>query len=709
MPGMLGNNQSLDQDRAIELPEQDVLDRDAFVDSLVRALVTDIRDAEGKLIGWRSNGYVVGLTGPWGLGKSSILNLVADKLGSMSNVIVVTFNPWLFNGRDELLKGFFSELRAAMGRSEVDTANELREALDKYWGAINFAAHTVAAIVDAHGGGGAATAWWAKWGKKAKDAVGAPTDLSPEERRKSLEEKIANGKVAVAVLIDELDRVEDAEVRAVAQLVKAVGDIKGVSYLVAYDADRVTDALGRGDGDGRKESGMRYLEKIVQYPVPLRPLFSEDVDALFSALLAHHQISLPEPESDHERQVLSHLKLLITTPRDVKRLVGAFAIIERAVRQEISAVDVLAYSWLLTKAPIVRDAIAAQLDKVVDDPAEDELLKRFMGKEDETNSTLDPAVILGIPLSDQLSGLIRLLFPRFWKERLRDDSGMRLSRRRNLVRLLYLGNPPGAFSRAQIERIWAMQELDGVEIALRREQSEGKLTSLLDRMDDVLPHLAEGGDAIFWPALSRVLTRSDDWVTGAEPGYARIDDAATMLMRLGMRDQNKIPRVKAVIEALIIAGDLVIVPFILRKHLFAHGLTKHGSARGGETIYAKDETEQLYRREMPRYRAAVQGGVALRRLPNLEAIFVLANRNDWDDDLRVALTSQLQGLEALSTMASLLLPPGYGTELSTMDELFDVEAVRPRVEAVGDDTEVLESWVAQSLRRFRSILAGEAD
>src|SRR5947209_1309061 len=100
------------QDRPIESQAADKLDRGPFVDSLVRALIVDKFDDGGERIGRRATGHVVGLTGRWGLGKSSVLNLVDLKLGLTDHVVVAVFNPWLFKGRDELVAGFFNALRS---------------------------------------------------------------------------------------------------------------------------------------------------------------------------------------------------------------------------------------------------------------------------------------------------------------------------------------------------------------------------------------------------------------------------------------------------------------------------------------------------------------------------------------------------------------------------------------------------------------------
>lgn len=699
------SNKHPSQDRPISRNAEDKLDRGPFVASLIRALVRDEQDNGGKLTGRCSSGFVVGLTGKWGLGKSSILRLLELELGSMERVIVSYFNPWLFNGRDELMRGFFSGLREAMGRTNKEYARGLADALDRYWGAVDLAGHAVSAVLDAHGTAGVATTSWCKWGKRAKGALPKSEKLSPEAERRSLEQKIAKQKVAVVVLIDELDRLEDDEVRAVAQLVKAVGDIEGLSYLVAYDPDRVADALGRGEGAARKASGARYLEKIIQLPIPLRPLFDEDVEALLHAELRHHDVAAPTAEAENQQAILAQIKHEILTPRDIKRLVGAFAVLELATRGEIEPVDVLAYAWILTKTPGLRDALADRFDRVVSDPSEREMIVRLGLRLDEKQETSTPVQVIG-DCAAAHSELLTHLFPRFRVDRDADDDGSRLCRRRNIVRLLYLGNPPGAISRKDIEHIWGLADTDELQASLCELRRNGGLPAFLDRLDDFLPQLPASGDAIFWPALSKVLTRSSDWMTGTTPEYNLVDDAATTLMRLGLRDQRQNPRVKVAMTALIQSGDLAIAPWILRKQMYAHGLSKHSRSSGGEAVYTKQETLDLMQNETPRYRTAVLDGTALRRLPNVEAIYVIANQNAWDEDLHTAFTQQLKGRDALSTIAALILPPGHGSDREALSELFDPAQVSEELRQANFDDPHLEPWIASAVRQFKGILAG---
>lgn len=700
---MIGNiKHTARQDRPISRMPQDALDRGPFVENLVRSLVEDKIDAAGKLQGRISTGYVLGLTGEWGLGKSSVLNLLHGKLSSMAYVTVATFNPWLFRGRDELIRAFFSELRSAMGESTSEQIRAARGSLDRYWAAIDIAAHGGAAVAEAHGFVGASSLWKKISGQTKK--VIDPGELSPQQERKALEQKLKDSNCAIVVLIDELDRVDEDDVHAVAQLVKAVGDIKGISYLVAYDHDRVADALGRSSPN-RREYGERYLEKIVAHAVPLRPLFDEDVKALLDVAVQNFNAGLKPPANPREEKIEKWLVSHIRTPREVKRLVGSFAVLERAVRGEISPYEILAYAWILTKSTSLRDTIAREFDQLVENPGEDEVMNRItggMGKEDRKPS---PNEILGdaaVPHED----LLKLLFPRFGDDRHEESGrdGMQISLRQNLVRLLYLGNPPGLVSVAQIRDIWLIRDGEEMEERLRALMAEGVLGQVIDRMDDMSGDLPTEVDGVLWPAISRIVRRNEPWATHATSERTIADQAATLLMRLGLRDRSQAPRVRKATAGLIAAGDLMLAPFILRKHLFIHGLTKHGPAGAGDLIFTRKETAALLEQEAPRYRAAVLDGIALRYLTHLEATYVLSNTHQWDDELRKSLTDQLRDPEALATYATLLVPPGYSTDHSHLEEMFDLDVIEPVAAAI--DVTQLDPWVAASVQHLSRVMVG---
>ena len=57
-------------------------------------------------------GLVVGLTGPWGSGKSWVLNWVKSAINEEnSRTFVIDFNPWKSSRREDLVYSFLDSLR----------------------------------------------------------------------------------------------------------------------------------------------------------------------------------------------------------------------------------------------------------------------------------------------------------------------------------------------------------------------------------------------------------------------------------------------------------------------------------------------------------------------------------------------------------------------------------------------------------------------
>lgn len=700
------------QDRAIETPESDALERGPFISSLVKTLVHTDYTTTGEVDSRRSTGFVVGLTGEWGLGKSSVLNLLEHELKQMEHVSVATLNPWLFKGRDEVIEAYFNALREGLGFSTSEKARKLLGQLARYKASIEFAGATTAGLIDVVIAGGAATTFWNKWLLKLVRRLTKPAALSANQERKSLEAKLAKANIAVVILIDELDRIEDEEVRAVAQLVKAVGDIKGISYLVAYDPTRVTQALGKGNTpEERQKSGESYLEKIIQFPIPLRPLFVDDVRDLLLHAMQNNGVVMPVDTQAYQTEIVNQLLRVIRTPREIKRLVGAFAVLEEIVRGEICPFDVLAYSWLVAKAPSLRGLIAEHVGELVDDPSIEEMLarqrRRHLAEANGEDSTL--VDILGASASSHL-GILQLLFTRFNTGHQRSVElfdGHRLAKRRNLTRLLYLGNPPGHFSRADIESLWALTTVDELDAELRRLKATGQLGPLLDRVGDFSASFPQSSDGIFWGALGRVLIRENDWITGEEVERNLVDDAGAIIWRNARDGAEGSRRFRHIVNTLIKGGDLLIVPWLLRKHLFAHGLTSHGSQPKGDYIFEESETIALRDLELARYRDAVADGTALRKLPDTELIFCLVNSNYWDSKLRENFTLQMDSMEAITSFSALMMPPGIICDHSTLNLMVEADTVLRKANALLREKRMPNSeWLGAALRRLRAVLAG---
>lgn len=57
-----------------------------------------------------SSSIVIGVFGPWGDVKTSVLQMMEEALAKHDDVIVIKFNPWHFQSEEQLIRGFFATL-----------------------------------------------------------------------------------------------------------------------------------------------------------------------------------------------------------------------------------------------------------------------------------------------------------------------------------------------------------------------------------------------------------------------------------------------------------------------------------------------------------------------------------------------------------------------------------------------------------------------
>src|SRR6266498_2530586 len=109
-------------DDPIQKLEDDELGRIVFVNELSQSLL--VREINESL--------VISLDGPWGSGKSSVLNLLQTKIESLaqSNTTLLRFDPWYFNSTEKLLQTFLDEINRVLEK-RIE-GKELKKAFSKY-------------------------------------------------------------------------------------------------------------------------------------------------------------------------------------------------------------------------------------------------------------------------------------------------------------------------------------------------------------------------------------------------------------------------------------------------------------------------------------------------------------------------------------------------------------------------------------------------
>jgi predicted KAP-like P-loop ATPase len=275
------------------------------------------------------DGVVIGLEGAWGSGKSSLLFLICDELGKASKDLgptVIKFQPWLIGNRDALITNLFGELTKQVdqvallagdaSRISVDKAKQAGEALRSFMRGLGKAGAAFEFLGKASGIG---LVEMAGTGVKAFGEASGDGPASPplSELKDKLVKALRELGHRFIITIDDVDRLEPAEVIEVLRLVRSVIDLPNVIYLLCYDSGILAHSIEKAAG---VKSGQSYLEKIVQLtvmvptpePLQLRQWFTDEL----------HLIATTK-----DKEELSRLKVVIDyeggrflrTPRSVVR------------------------------------------------------------------------------------------------------------------------------------------------------------------------------------------------------------------------------------------------------------------------------------------------------------------------------------------------------------------------------------------------------
>ena len=271
----------------------------------------------------------VGIYGPWGSGKSSMMNLLRQQLQAAprkGKLEMVLFEPWKYQGVDNLIVPLMRNI------AEMESFSHLREEVEKL---IRVTARVLAQIfVGRLSGGKVDVDKVEKWGEGEEIPKDEVAGL--KESFSHLVARAVGRDGKLVVFVDDLDRCIPTTALGMMEAMKQFFWADQCIYVVAADKTTIGDAVrAYYRVKGLEEvAGPDYLEKILEFAIEIPPLSESQV----RKYLGHLQEYVTQREQTTGKPPFGPKaeKLIVEVgpkrPRKLKRLFNAGAMLRELTR-----------------------------------------------------------------------------------------------------------------------------------------------------------------------------------------------------------------------------------------------------------------------------------------------------------------------------------------------------------------------------------------
>ena len=256
------------------------------------ALVNIILDSESP--------FTIGILGKWGVGKTSLMQTMFEKLEAKRNgVIPVWFNAWRSERERNL--AIIPLLEALMGEIKD---RDLRRTITNILKSIKL-----------------------KFGPFELELgkVGSQNQVEGDlyyDNLKAIETTLEDSKKKIVVFIDDLDRCAPNKILEVLESTKVFLDIKGFVYVLGLNDDVAVKAIDQKYKD-LGVNGRDYLEKILQIPFRIPDWNVHERGKCIEDLIKNDKIDSAYKETfETYKDIIK--EVIERTPRQVKQFINTY-------------------------------------------------------------------------------------------------------------------------------------------------------------------------------------------------------------------------------------------------------------------------------------------------------------------------------------------------------------------------------------------------
>ncbi|WBL26775.1 KAP family P-loop NTPase fold protein [Zunongwangia sp. HGR-M22] len=334
---------SFNSNNPINNPEEDFFNFEHFAQKIKKII---------QGYSYNSEPLTIGIYGKWGSGKTSLLRLIEKDIELFKKnkddkpFIKFHYNPWLYQSKEEMLFDFFDTLSRKLNYTDdeqLKKAGKLIKKYSRYLKAVKLSASVgIPKVFNA----GISIEPYEILQRLGEDLEG--NEKSLDDLKNEVNHSLDQSSKKIIIFIDDVDRLDKDEIFTLFKLIKVNADFKNLVFLVCLDPDYVAKAIHSRYGS-KKQSGIDFLEKIINIPLELPLIEKSDLDYFVKekvkSILDNKFI-----DEDNKNELIYSLRGdYFNSPREIIRILNSFAVSYFAIGEEVNLHDLFWIEYLKIK------------------------------------------------------------------------------------------------------------------------------------------------------------------------------------------------------------------------------------------------------------------------------------------------------------------------------------------------------------------------
>ncbi|OYS03196.1 hypothetical protein CBF68_06595 [Lactobacillus taiwanensis] len=304
------------KDRAVK---DDLLGRDSIIALLYKSICQNFS---------KQDSFIIGLSGPWGSGKTTITNVVRKQLEEQNSDIKIIkgLNPWISGSEAVLLNSFYDALLNALGinYSSRKIRKQLKE-VSRYVIEIPTVGKSLSKVME--------------------------NDINQENIEKwqaNLKNLILSSNKKYVLFIDDLDRATSTQIRFLLKMLGSLFDLPNLIFILLYDRSRLEKIL---QDDNKLNTS--FAEKVINLELQVPKVSENSVQKIYRSCLINlaRIYNVSDKEINNLDLAFQLIIKSIDNPREFIRFLNSICYIAFSPDINLNRNDLLLIEYISFKQP----------------------------------------------------------------------------------------------------------------------------------------------------------------------------------------------------------------------------------------------------------------------------------------------------------------------------------------------------------------------